>query len=239
MYSRLGRIGVILPANNSVLEPEFYRILPEGVTAHFARYLTGKDAFSLGNLRSRQGFGSAAEVLEVTGVDVVVLACMASTIGRGKDWEKEVVREIKMFCDVPIVTAYSSTLEALGFLGIHRVSVGTPYTPEMHALVKPFLEADGLTVIKEKGLGISGLREVCNTPFQTAYDLALAVDMPDSQGICLLATDFPTVTTIERIEAELKKPAISSNLAIIWKCLTFLGVKARLKGYGHLLSSLT
>ena len=239
MYSGIGKIGIILPANNSVLEPEIYRVIPEGVTAHFARYLTGKDTFSLDRLRSRQGFGEAAEVLGVTGVDVVVLACMASTIGRGKNWENEIVSEIKSFWNVPVTTAYSATLEALRFLGIQHVSVGTPYPPEMHALVKPFFEADGLKVRKEKGLGITGLREVCNTPLQTAYDLALALDASDSQGICLLATDFPTIPIVEKAESELKKPVISTNLAIIWKCLTLLQVKRRIKGCGRLLWSLT
>lgn len=235
LYSNLGRIGVILPANNTVLEPEAYRVLPEGITAHFARYLTGADAFSLEGLRSRQGFGDAAEALKVSGVNVVVLACMASTISRGRDWEKSIVQEIKKICGVPVVTAYSATRDAFDRLGIKALSVGTPYVLEMHALVKPFLETDGLVVKKHKGLGITGLREVCNMPSHVAYDLAVAADDPRSEGVCLMATDFPTMTIIEQVELKLNKPVVTTNQAIIWNCLTALGVKKGIKGFGRLL----
>ncbi len=235
MYSNLGRIGIILPANNTVLEPEVYKMLPEGVTAHFARYLTGKDQFSLEALRSRQGFGEAAETLAVSGVNVVALACMASTISRGRDWEKGIVHEIEKTCRVPVTTAYLATLEAFSALRIKNISIGTPYTPEMHALVKPFIEAGGLVVQKHQGLGVTGLREICNQPAHVAYDLALAVDAPRSEGVCLMATDFPTATILEKAEAKIGKPVVSTNQAIVWQCLKLLGVKKEIHGFGKLL----
>ena len=238
MYSALGRIGIILPSNNTVLEPEAYRVLPKGVTAHFARYLTGKEKFDLTGLRSREGFAEAAEALAIARVDLVVLACMASTISRGREWERGEVREIASICKVPVITAYSATREALEHLGRKSLSVGTPYPLEMHALVRPFLESDGLTVQKDKNLGLTGLQEVCRMPAQAAFDLARAVDSPSSDVICLMATDFPTLTIIERAELQLKKPVVSTNQAILWKSLNILGVGKGRKGFGRLLANI-
>ena len=34
VYGRCGRIGLIVPANNSVIEPEFWSVLPPGVAAY-------------------------------------------------------------------------------------------------------------------------------------------------------------------------------------------------------------
>ena len=36
MYGWRGRIGVIIPADNAVMEPDFHRLAPEGVSAHAA-----------------------------------------------------------------------------------------------------------------------------------------------------------------------------------------------------------
>src|SRR3712207_6730781 len=41
MYGWRGRVGVVLPADNTVVEPEFARVLPDGVTAHAVRLSTG------------------------------------------------------------------------------------------------------------------------------------------------------------------------------------------------------
>ena len=36
-YSSLGRIGMIIPADNAVMEPDFHRLAPPGVSTHIAR----------------------------------------------------------------------------------------------------------------------------------------------------------------------------------------------------------
>jgi maleate cis-trans isomerase len=36
MYGWRTRIGVIVPSCNVTLEPEFYRMVPEGISVHFA-----------------------------------------------------------------------------------------------------------------------------------------------------------------------------------------------------------
>jgi hypothetical protein len=33
VYGRAGRIGLVVPANNSVIEPEWWSVLPAGVAA--------------------------------------------------------------------------------------------------------------------------------------------------------------------------------------------------------------
>ena len=40
---------------------------------------------------------------------------------------------------------------------------------------------------------------------------------------------------IERLEAQLGKPVITSNQATVWRCLRHLGYTLPIKGYGRLL----
>ncbi len=37
MYGRRGRIGLLVPGGNSVMEPEFHRMAPDGVSTHANR----------------------------------------------------------------------------------------------------------------------------------------------------------------------------------------------------------
>ena len=39
MYGWRARIGLIIPANNVVIEPEFYKMMPEGVCVFSARIM--------------------------------------------------------------------------------------------------------------------------------------------------------------------------------------------------------
>ncbi len=37
------KLGVIVPSNNAVLEPDLYRMAPAGISVHFARIWSGRD----------------------------------------------------------------------------------------------------------------------------------------------------------------------------------------------------
>ena len=39
MFGEAGRIGLVVPANNGVLEPELWSVLPEGVALYATRIL--------------------------------------------------------------------------------------------------------------------------------------------------------------------------------------------------------
>ena len=43
IYGRRGRIGLVVPANNSVIEPEFWSVLPDGVALYATRVMAKGD----------------------------------------------------------------------------------------------------------------------------------------------------------------------------------------------------
>jgi maleate isomerase len=83
------------------------------------------------------------------------------------------------------------------------------------------------------------LKNVTNIYDETAeraYRLGRSVDIPEAEAVFLSGTGMPTVPALEMLEADLGKPVISSNSAMMWHALRLCGVRQPIAGYGRLLT---
>ena len=92
-----GRIGLVLPAMNTVAEPEIYSILPKGVTAHTARMYAPVDISDEENFVRMCDVGcdngeQAAKELATAKVDVYAFAFTAGSFYKGAGWDEEIAR---------------------------------------------------------------------------------------------------------------------------------------------------
>ncbi len=235
MYGWRARIGLIMPANNTVMEPELYRIAPAGISLHFARLMVS-GAFTTQTLvEMEKNAWRGVEELAAGGVDVLAYACLSTSLAKGIGWSETLIADIGKRTGHPATTAATATLDALKELGVKRVAVGTPYPHNINQLVKPFFESYGVAVVSSMNLNIEGLQEVCKQPPQVAYRLGRAVDTSEAEAICILATDFRTIEAIQPLEDDLGKPVVTTNQAVLWKTLRLAGVQPGLVGYGGLL----
>ena len=234
MYGWRARIGLLIPSNNTVIEPEFYRLLPDGVSAHGTRMLfegINDDATVAMEAQAERG------IKELVGakVDVVMYACMGTTFAKERGWGEEFRKRAEQLSGLTCSTASLAMLGALRRLGVRRIAVGTPYPAFIDERVRPFFEDNGFSVISLCGLGIGDMHEVVRQPPGVAYRLGREVDHPDAEAICLLATDFRTIEALEPLERDLGKPVISTNQAILWQALCLTGVRESVQGVGQLL----
>ena len=65
---------------------------------------------------------------------------------------------------------------------------------------------------------------------------ALKADRREADGVFISCTNLPTAPVIERLEAELGKPVVTSNQSTLWLGLRALGVTAAVPGAGRLLA---
>ena len=69
---------------------------------------------------------------------------------------------------------------------------------------------------------------------EVAYARAREVDDDRAEAVFISCTGFRTIEIIEKLEAELGKPVISSNQASLADCLRKLGVAEVRPGFGSL-----
>lgn len=237
MHGHRGRIGLIVPANNAVLEPELWSRVPPGIALYATRILARGDLTPELVHRMEATVDRAVEELAATGVDVVAYADMVTTFIMPDGWNEAKTRAIAARAGVPSISAWTALAAALEALGIRRFALGTPYPRPIHALARPFFERHGFAVTGDGTLDILATSEVPRVSAERVRALVGGLDRGSAEAIVLLATDLPTFPLIEALEAETRLPVLTSNQTLLWRALRLCGVEDRLSGLGRLLAS--
>ena len=234
MYGARSRIGLIVPANNSVIEPEFWLHAPDGVSFHATRILARGDLTPEAVQRMEGSVDRAVEELAATGVDIIVYADMVTSFIMAPEWNESRTAGIAASAGVPCISAWTAMEASLAVLGVSRVALATPYPSAIHRLGPPFFQARGLDVIADATLDISAMREVPEVDGQKLTEFVGKLETADAEALVLLATDLPTFTVLDSLERGLGVPVVSSNQAILRTALRGTGVQDPLDGLGRL-----
>jgi maleate isomerase len=237
-YGWRARIGIVLPANNNVLEPELYSVAPPGVAIHASRLLLGSTEMRPETLHTmeQQADRALAELAE-TGVDTAVYACLSTSLVKGRAWDEAFAQRVQGHQAMPLATVAAAVVSALGYLGAGRIAVASPYPPAIAAKVAAYFESWDLTVVEQAHLPTADVRSVGDLPASAAYQLGRAVARADCRprALAILATDFATFPVLQALEDDLGCPVVSANQAALWWALRAAGVQAAVSGLGRLL----
>jgi maleate cis-trans isomerase len=228
------RIGLLVPSSSSTQEPELARALPPGVTVHAARLsLTRIEADQ--TARIVEHIEAESRKLADADVDVIALPATAPSSRQGVGGDQALIRRIRAASGKPATTASTALLEALARLGTRRLVIGAPWSRAVNQSVAAFLTGHGYQVLDHQELGHVDNLEVGRLPESTAYDMGRRVDRPDAEAVMLACGNWRTMGVIDRLERELGKPVLSTNLVTLWGALRLAGGVARIDGYGSLL----
>jgi maleate cis-trans isomerase len=237
-YGWRAKLGLIVPPTNTVNEAEWARMAPEGVTLHVTRMALHTDTDSAAGKRAlREDLRRAVTDLKHAGVDVIAYACTAGSMLLPLDSLTSYMQDI---AGVPAVATAPALVHACRALGASAVALATPYHQGLNDHERHFLQACGIEVVRDAGLGIGagGVHEYVNIarlPKEQVFFHCASCDDPAAQALLISCTDFAAMEAIPRLEAHTGKPAVSSNLATFWLALRTAGVEDRLTGFGQLL----
>lgn len=235
MYGQNGRIGLLVPSANTVAEPEFNRMVPDGIGVFAARMRNSRADVDDSRAMLRH-VERAADELGSAQADVIAFACTASSFVEGVEGEAELRDRIERAGAAKAVTTSGAVAGALRTLGIRRAAVATPYPDELNVLEKQFLEEEGIRVPTVAGMGIVDAFSIGKVTPQETYEFARRVWRDDADGMFISCTNLRTIDVLARLEAELGVPVVSSNLATFRGCLRALGHRGPVEGYGRLLA---
>jgi maleate isomerase len=227
------RIGLLLPSSNSVQEPEFCRVLPQGVTLHVARMrLSNVEAES--TLRIVQEIETESRKLADVDVDVIVLAATAPSSRNGIGYDRELVARISAASGKPATTASTALLDALHLLSVKRIVLGAPWSEAVNATAAAFIAANGYEIIAQEALGHVRNLDIGLLDPQSAFDVARRIDRPQADAVMLACGNWNTFPIIAPLERDLGRPVLTTNQVSLWHALRMTG-SGPLEGLGILL----
>ena len=237
MYGWRGRIGLMVPTGNSVMEPEFQRLAPDGVTTH-ANRVELKDVTPASLREMEADVARSARQIAQTRVGVIAFGCTSGSFVGGAGHDERLIGIIEGETGVAATTTTTAVIRALQALRVSRIALATPYTDEVTRLEVDYLQANGFEVTDWRGGGIVDVAEIQDCPPEVSYRRARAVDSDRAEAVFISCTGFRTIENIALLEADLGKPVISSNQATYADCLRILGVGEARPGFGSLFERL-
>lgn len=235
MYGWRAKIGMLIPTNNTIIEPEAASRAPEGVTFHATRMVSSRTGH--GSVEGLQNLVTnvdrAAEELSITNVDAMIYGCLSTSFAI-ENWETDFREKVAKWADVPAITAFEATTLAIKSFGAKKVAVLCPYGAELQKLAYPAFERAGLKIANLKSINVTGLQAVCQVPVGDVYRAAREIDMNGADILCILATDLSTIGVVSAVERDLGIPVVSTNQALIWASLGMSRIKDQVNESGLL-----
>lgn len=233
MYGWRARLAVILPLDNTVLEPELQRDAAHGVSVHVLRLTTFDREQMLAQARAHAG------VATQFGADLIVYACAETSFFKGQAATYLLEEELHGISGLPVVSATGAKIEALRSLEVGSIALVTPYGESRGRELGAFFDELGLrTAVQSHGdfdAKVGDPREWWGVNIQgpqVTYRMARAAvaeasaegERPDA--IVISATNFRASEIVSDLARDTGLPVVTSNHAMLWAASRRLGLAA-------------
>ena len=236
MSNESKRLGALIPPMNIVVEPEFNRWAPDGITIHFQRMWRSRAVLSPADLEEMLvHIEEDCRRLAFARPHFVMYACTSGSSLETGGFDTRIAQRISRAAGSPASTTSTAVTQALRHLNLKRVAVVTPYPREINDRQQAFFRELDIEPVSLEAFLESDSYKIPMISEEATYDLVKKADRPEADGVFISCTNLPTADIIERLEEELGKPVVTSNQASFWSCLREMGVHESVPGCGQLL----
>ncbi len=233
------RIGVMVPATNTTVEPDFHRIAPPGTSIHSQRlWLTneaiGKDGMDEMNSQLEQG----GRYLRQAKIDVVTMVGTTNSFYRGIEWSGQMEQIMATAAGVPAVATSPSVAQALNYFGAKKISVASPYPDWNNDRLREYFEAQGFDVLNveaEPWAAQAGAQGINDQDPEVILEFATKVCRPEADALFCPCTAWRAMEAAAELEQRLGKPVVTAVQATAWRTFRKAGITQSIQGAGRLL----
>lgn len=228
-------IGLLVLATDQTMEHEFRRLVrQDGVAVYHARLRNDNDVTpeTLRAMRERIAPATALMLPDLK-LDVVAFGCTSASMLLG---EEEVFRQIRsarphVACTTPVTAAFA----AFEALGAQRIGVLTPYSAEVNAGVRAYLDRRGAVVAAFGTFNKQDDREAARIAPEAIADGVRALARSTTlDAVFVSCTSLRLSEIVSDVERHIGIPVTSSDHAMAWHCLRLAGVKEIVPDAGQL-----
>ena len=213
-------VGLMVPINNTTMEPELLAWLPEGSCCRTLRIPRGKGTLTPADLPEYLGQASAlAKNFRDDDIDLVVYGCTAAGFMAGPARDAEVAADLARITGKRVVTTASSMNAALEHIGARTIALITPYLDVVNERLKVFLEASGIRAEVLASFHAQTVDELAAITSDQIAERAREVMRPGIDAVFIACSQLPTHAIVPDLERELGVPVWSSIRATAWQAM--------------------
>jgi len=236
------KFGVIVPSTNTVVEADYNRMAPHGVTFHTGRMYIEKPvmdsdaSFEALLVQIRGSINVAIRDVMTCNPDSLIMGMSSETFWGGVKGNTEFIERVKAQSRLAISTGASACRAALECHGVRRIAVLSPYQPISDRQVTRYFEESGFAVVRFKGLRCPTATSIAEVPeAQLLPIIRDELNGPDVDAIVQVGTNLSMVRLADEAERWLGKPVLAINAVTLWHALRSNGIEDQLRGFGSLL----
>ena len=238
-----GLFGGLGPSTNTVVQPEFDDMRPDGVTNHYSRILT-PDAEAVSN----ESFLNATLVIANNVLDAVdsVMTCSPSylvmgmsaiTFYGGAKGADDFQRQVENRSNLSVSIGSHATSEALKqFGGVKKIGFLSPYFPAANEQVRRYFEEVGFDVVTDVCLECPSWTQIAQVPTSVIHQQMKEINNKGVDALVQVGTNLPMARLAAEFETEFDKPVIAINTATYWHALRANNMHDQIEGFGSLMS---
>lgn len=236
------KFGVITPASNTIVQPEYDAMRPAGVTNQMTRVLIpdtpvgteGEFAAMMSDVRS--SIETALDTAMACSPAAVVLGMSAETFWEGAMDANALQTHLEARAGVKVILGAQACQTAIQrYGGIRRISLITPYMPSGDAQVRRTFTDAGFEVINLLGLKSNSPLLMAHESPERLRRAVREVDDPSVELIIQVGTNLAFANVAAEAERWLGKPVLAVNTCTYWHALRTSGIGDKIDGFGSLL----
>jgi maleate isomerase len=235
------KFGVIVPSTNTVVEADYNRMAPHGVTFHTGRMyiehpvMDSDASFEALLAQSRGSIRIAIRDVMTCKPDSLIMGMSSETFWGGVPGN-EFIERVKVQSGLDVATGASACRAALERYGVRRIAVLSPYQPIADRQVTRYFEEAGFAVVGFRGLRCPTATSIAEVPeAQLLTIIRDELDGPDVEAIVQIGTNLSMVRCADEAERWLGKPVLAINAVTLWHALRTNGIPDQMRGFGSLL----
>ncbi|MEV6332131.1 arylmalonate decarboxylase [Streptomyces sp. NPDC051909] len=222
------RLGLLVPPENPVAEPEYHQLLGSEMNVYTTRF-----PVTPGFTRETMEMYNEVlpEVLATFGamrLDAAVVACNASHYLLDPDGDRDFCAELSERCGFPVLSTTRAILDLCEALGVSGLTLVSPYASWLTELSRGYWEKAGLTVerivLAPAGPNPPGRGEEKDEDFnpylvttKTLLERVREAGVPEDGTVLFTGTGMGTLPAATELAAEgTGRTLITSNMAAAW-----------------------
>jgi len=238
------KFGVLGPSTNTIVQPEFDEMRPEGVTNHYSRIVVenanaiSNETFMAGTMEISENTIEAVRGVLTCSPDYLVMGMSAVTFYGGAEGGAKWKKNIEDVSGLKISVGSEALAKAcLAIGGIKKVAVISPYYPVANEQVINYLSDYGIESVRDIALECPSWTAIAEVDAQTIDSAMQKLNGDDVDALLQVGTNLCMARQAVELEKRFEKPVIAINTATYWHALRANGFEDKIPGFGALLEN--